>query len=89
MRTNWDKFYNFRDKFFGFFADEQKQIFPGELFVYVDKWGVKKPNWAIYFAKQSQILSNFPAKISLHWNLIEQKGQNEHDIFMNNDEMKS
>lgn len=37
MRTNWDKFYNFRDKFFGFFADEQKQIFPGELFVYVDK----------------------------------------------------
>lgn len=29
LRTGWSHFYNYRDKFFGYFTDEPKQVFPG------------------------------------------------------------
>ena len=29
LRTGWEDYYNFQDKFFGNFADEMKQTFPG------------------------------------------------------------
>ena len=30
LRSGWSQFYDFRDKFFGFFADEERQVFPGK-----------------------------------------------------------
>ena len=29
LRSGWSQFYDYRDKFFGFFADEERQVFPG------------------------------------------------------------
>ena len=29
LKSGWADFYDFRDKFFGFFADEESQTFPG------------------------------------------------------------
>ena len=31
LRSGWSQFYEFRDKFFGFFADEERQVFPGKM----------------------------------------------------------
>ena len=69
LRSGWSQFYDFRDKFFGFFADEERQVFPGKrhsVWKYLKKSHFPKKDWIFQGKiglKLCRIIAFFGAKI--------------------------
>ena len=54
LRTGWSVFFKLPDKFFGNFADEEKQMFPGNFIKIHVKINIKEyPAVVAWFAKAS------------------------------------